>query len=179
MSAILPAQREQALALARAAIEEQVRSRRSPPATDALCVDIAGVFVTLHLGGKLRGCIGTVIPELLGPAVQRMAVAAATRDPRFSPVAAAELGHLDIEISVLSRPEPIDGPADITVGVHGLTIQSGERRGLLLPQVASDRGMTAEEFIDAVCFKAGIDRERLDEPGTVLARFSAEVFGER
>lgn len=170
--------KQQALALARAAIEEQVLGRRSPPAAD-LQVAISGLFVSLHIAGMLRGCIGTTVPEPLGPAVQRLAVAAATRDPRFSPVIASELDALAIEISVLTPPEPIAGPGDVTVGVHGLTVEDRDRRGLLLPQVASDRGMTADEFVTAVCQKAGIERGQLGAAGVVLSRFRAEVFGER
>jgi AmmeMemoRadiSam system protein A len=118
------------------------------------------------------------MPEILGPAIQRMAVAAASRDPRFSPVAPVELDHIDIEISVLTDPEPIRGTRDITIGVHGLTLERGDRRGVLLPQVASERGMSADQFVDAVCTKARIERSELEQPGTVLSRFCAEVFGE-
>lgn len=179
MTAISARDQERALGLARAAIEQHVLANRPPAETGELRVSVAGVFVSLHVGDALRGCLGTVAPEALGPAVQRMAVAAASRDLRFDPVAAAELGQLHIEISVLSAPEPIDDPGQITIGVHGLSIDAGDRRGLLLPQVASERGMSADQFVDAVCRKAGVERPELDGPDVVLARFRAEVFGDR
>ena len=178
MSSLSPAQRSEALALARTAIVDLVLGHRTGPQTQSLDLPTAGVFVSLHVGDQLRGCIGTTAPDILGPTVQRMAVAAASRDPRFSPVVAAELAHIDIEISVLTIPEPIDGVGDFTIGIHGLTIEREDRRGLLLPQVASERQMTAEAFIDAVCAKAGLDRSVVGQPETVLARFRAEVFGE-
>jgi AmmeMemoRadiSam system protein A len=176
--ALTDSQRDRALALARDAISDLVLARRMPERTGELGLRVAGLFVTLHLGGALRGCIGTTAPEILGPTVQRMAVAAASRDPRFSPVVATELDLLDIQISVLTRPEPIRGAAEITIGIHGLTIERGERRGLLLPQVASERSMSPAQFVDAVCLKAGLDPSAIGDPGTLLARFRAEVFGE-
>lgn len=171
--------RAQALSLARSAIRELVLIRRPPEPTGELPQTVAGVFVSLHIGDRLRGCIGTTLPEVLGTTVQRMACAAATRDPRFSPLSVAELDHIAIEISVLTEPESIGGVADITIGVHGLTIERGDRRGLLLPQVASERSMTPEQFIAAVCSKARLDPAVVGQPGTVLSRFRAEVFGEQ
>lgn len=168
-----------ALDLARDAIRELVLAKRPPPPTEELGQIVSGLFVSLHIGGRLRGCIGTTMPEVFGVTVQRMAVAAASRDPRFSPVAAAEIELIDIEISVLTQPRPIASVSDITIGVHGLTIERGPQRGLLLPQVASERAMSPEQFVEAVCTKARIDPAHVGQPGTVLSVFRAEVFGER
>ena len=97
----------------------------------------AGAFVSLYdLSSerpKLRGCIGTFISEQpLAKTITEMAAAAATRDPRFSPVEASELDALRIELSVLSVPQAID-PACVKVGLHGLLVTRGDQRGVLLP----------------------------------------------
>ena len=142
--------------------------------------DASGVFVTLKRRGELRGCLGTL--EIHGPLpseVARCAQDSATRDPRFPPMVADELPDVRIEISVLGPLEMID-PADeraIEIGRHGLVVEQGARRGLLLPQVAVEWGWTREQFLQHTCQKAGLppDAWRL---GAQVFRFAAEVFGE-
>ena len=137
-----------------------------------------GVFVTLHKGGSLRGCIGHIEPtEALGSVVPRCAVSAGSSDPRFPPLAPDELEAIDIEISLLGPLEPIAGPQDIVVGRHGLVVERGWQRGLLLPQVATEWQWDADAFLAHTCDKAGLPRDAWKK-GAKVWRFEAEVFGE-
>ncbi len=136
-----------------------------------------GAFCTLHLEGQLRGCVGYV--AAIKPLIQTVAetaVSAAFYDPRFPPVTAKEAPHLQIEISVLSLPEPIR-PDQVEVGRHGLIVSQGSRRGLLLPQVAPEQGWDAETFLSQTCVKAGLPPDAWRR-GAHLEAFTAEVFGE-
>ena len=139
----------------------------------------AAAFVTLRQrNGQLRGCIGRVeATDSLLRTVQDCAISAATRDYRFSPVAElAELDELIIEISVLSPFRRISSPEEIEVGRHGLLIRQGMQTGLLLPQVASDRGWSRDEFLQAICMKAGLPPDAWHT--AELSVFRAEVFEE-
>lgn len=137
-----------------------------------------GAFVTLHVGRRLRGCIGVVEAfEPLGEAIARCAASAAVRDPRFSPVRADEIPDLRIEISLLSPPEPIL-PENIEIGKHGLLIVRGAKRGLLLPQVAVKHKLDRELFLEETCHKAGLHAKAWQELGTQVLGFFCEVFSE-
>ncbi len=132
------ADRRKILTFARQVVVEAVTLGRLPEhvPTDGIFGERRGVFVTLRNNGRLRGCIGVVEAETpLGDSVARCAAGAALQDPRFAPMRVTDLNHLQIEISLLSQPEPI-GINAIEIGRHGLIVVSGERRGLLLPQVA-------------------------------------------
>jgi len=138
----------------------------------------AGAFVTLHASGDLRGCIGYPGSEKpLDQVIAECAVAAATEDPRFSPVHRSELGRLSVEISVLTPIEPMRDLGEIMVGRDGLVVEQGFRRGLLLPQVASEHGWDRETFLAHACMKAGL-RPDAWRTGARVSRFQAEVFGE-
>lgn len=138
----------------------------------------AGVFVTLHRGGELRGCVGYILARKpLYRAVMEAATAAALRDPRFSPIRPAELPELEAEISVLSPCQTIS-PAAIRVGVHGLMVSQGEARGLLLPQVALERQWDRERFLEETCRKACLPADAWRH-GAKVEAFTAEVFGEK
>jgi len=140
----------------------------------------AGAFVTLHLGGELRGCIGRVeAKESLERVVQGLAVAAATQDFRFSSVTQADLPLLEIEISVLSPLTTISGVEEIQVGKHGLVVRKGKQSGLLLPQVASDHGWDGPTFLSQTCLKAGLPRDYWKSGELEIRVFSAEVFSEK
>lgn len=172
-------EREALLALARDAIAAVVTGR-SPRLDTGLSVPGgSGVFVTIRRGGVLRGCLGTLENRLgLAREVLRCAVDAATSDTRFPPVEPEELDELAVEISVLGPLEPIDPhAAPFVVGVHGLVVEEGARRGLLLPQVAVERGWTAEEFLRHTAVKAGL-RPDAWRQGARVFRFEAEVFGD-
>ena len=137
-----------------------------------------GVFVTLALRGRLRGCIGMVEAfEPLGESIARCAASAGLHDPRFSPVRTEELHELQIELSLLSPPEPIL-PEHIVIGKHGLLISRGTRCGLLLPQVAAEHKFSREQFLDETCRKAGLDAKAWQEPETQISGFFCEVFSE-
>lgn len=138
----------------------------------------AAVFVTLHRGGELRGCIGHLgYDQPLTSVVPRCAVAAATEDPRFPAVRPDEVDGLAIEISVLGPLEPIDGPDEIEIGTHGLVVEEGWHRGLLLPQVATEWQWDALAFLSHTCRKAGLHPDAWRH-GAQLWRFQAEVFSE-
>lgn len=139
----------------------------------------AGAFVTLTTEGELRGCIG--YPGATGDlndVVAEAAVAAATQDPRFPPLAVSDLPRLHVEISVLTPIEPVRHLEEIEVGRDGLVAEQGYRRGLLLPQVASEYGWDREEFLSHTCLKAGL-RADAWRGGAAISRFQAEVFEER
>ena len=175
-----PRSREALLAAARAAVEDAVtrRPRRAVTLDDP--PPASGVFVTLTMQGDLRGCIGTVeCRAALVEEVARVARSAALEDPRFPPVTPQELPDLHVEISLLGPLEPID-PADaaaIAIGRHGLVVEQGSRRGLLLPQVAPEWGWNRDEFLAHTCRKAGLPMDAWRR-GAQVYRFEADVFGE-
>ncbi len=138
-------------------------------------------FVTLHeRDGAVRGCVGTTAAvRPLVEVVSDMARAAALRDPRFAPVVPDEVANLEIEISVIGSPEPISDLEDVVIGRHGLLIQGRGCRGLLLPQVASERRWPANTFAEQTCSKAGLDTEAYLDSDVDVFRFEAEVFNER
>ena len=138
-----------------------------------------GAFVTLRRGKHLRGCIGQLGGEQrsLVNAVGMAAGYAATEDPRFERVRPEEVAGLTIEISVLTPFEEI-AAENVVIGTHGLVVQQGSRRGLLLPQVATEHGLSREEFLDETCAKAGLPRGAWRDPATKVFAFTAEVFSE-
>lgn len=154
------------------------RAEGPPPRAADLELRRGGAFVTIHHRGELRGCIGHIdADELLVRVVARCAVSACSADPRFAPVAAAELPDIDLELSLLGPLEPIGGPADIDVGRHGLLVSRGGRRGLLLPQVATAWRWDGVTFLAQTCRKAGLHVDAWKN-GAAVWRFEAEVFGE-
>ena len=137
-----------------------------------------GVFTTLYLGDRLRGCVGYALPiRPLYLAVGETARAAAFEDSRFWPVTTEEAGELRISLSVLSRLFPI-APVQVEVGRHGLLISDGARRGLLLPQVPLEHGWDRETFLDQTCRKAGLPLDTWRRPGVDIQAFIADVFGD-
>lgn len=168
------------LRIARATLREYLTTGFMPPGAPhrKSLLDPRGAFVTLRVGGELRGCIGRVDADTpLYLAIEQLAVSAATRDPRFDPLRAEELPETRIEISVLSSLTSAK-PEDVVIGTHGLVVTRGVRRGLLLPQVAVQHHFTREQFLDEVCGKAGLPPGAWNEPGTILQLFTAEIFRE-
>jgi uncharacterized protein len=166
--------------IARAAVTRSVTGLDA--AAPALVVPrgASGAFVTLKRHGQLRGCIGTLeCRRPLAEEIARVAVSAAREDPRFLPLKPSELDGLDIEVSVLGPLERIDplDPEAITIGRHGLVVEQGKRRGLLLPQVATEWGWDREDFLAQTCVKAGLPRDAWRN-GAVVYRFAADVFGD-
>jgi AmmeMemoRadiSam system protein A len=177
------AQQRALVAIARAAVAEAVTGRPgdapAPRGVDPW-PDASGAFVTLKRDGRLRGCIGTLeCRRPLGDEVAHAAVSAAREDPRFDPVRPAELDGLAIEVSVLGPLEEIDprDPLAIDVGRHGLVVEDGARRGLLLPQVATEWGWDRDQFLSQTCAKAGLAPDCW-ERGAKVYRFAADVFGD-
>ncbi len=121
----------------------------------------AGVFVSLHKHGELCGCIGTIEPvrENVAQEVIANAISAATCDPRFEPVYCADLPHLEVSVDVLTEPESISSLAELDPRVYGVIVQSGRRRGLLLPDLEGVD--TPQQQVDIALRKAWIGpRER-------------------
>ena len=137
-------------------------------------------FVTLENRGRLRGCIGNLVAK--GPLYQAVIdnAVSACKDHRFvsNPVTAAELDQLHIEISYLTPMKLVAKPDEIVVGQHGLLISLNGRRGVLLPQVAYERGWTRAEFLAQTCRKAGLPPDAWRRPEAQIYSFEAEVFGE-
>jgi len=157
--------------LARETVESWVLDRNTPGvpewATAEMKQNRAGVFVSIHKDGKLRGCIGTFLPtrESIAKEIISNAVSASTHDPRFDPIGPEELKWLEINVDVLSAPEPVSGKEELDAKRYGVIVSSGSRRGLLLPDL--DGVDTVDEQVDIARRKAGI-REK--EPVT-LERF--------
>ena len=138
-----------------------------------------GIFVSIHKGGQLRGCIGNV--HAGGPLYRsagECAISAAVGDPRFMPLTTAELPFVEFEISVLSPIERVEHIDKIQIGVHGLLVSKGSSRGLLLPKVASTYGWNCEKFLQETCIKAGLKPNDWKDGATIQC-FSALVFSER
>jgi AmmeMemoRadiSam system protein A len=116
----------------------------------------AGVFVSLKKHGELRGCIGTFMPitDDVGHEIIQNAVSAATQDPRFSPVRPDELGELEYSVDVLGEPEPVKDLSDLDPKRYGVIVSTGQRRGLLLPDLEGVD--TVDEQISIAKQKAGI-----------------------
>jgi AmmeMemoRadiSam system protein A len=166
--------------IAREAVRAAALGVKSPPLPPAAFPPASGAFVTLKRGGRLRGCIGTLACRgPLAEDVARAAVSAAREDPRFAPLAAAELDGLDVEVSILGPLEPIDplDPTAFEIGRHGLVVEQGYRRGLLLPQVATEWGWDRETFLSQTCVKAGLAPDAWRR-GATVHRFAGEVFGD-
>jgi MEMO1 family protein len=145
-----------------------------------------GVFVTLNrkdpaearAQGRLRGCIGQPEPTFpLYYGTVQAALDAALRDPRFEPVTAAELGRLEIEVTVLSPRKPVASWRDIRLGTHGIVLQKGGRGALFLPQVAPEQGWTIEQTLEALSEKAGLPPDGWKE-GASFSVFTGQVLEE-
>ena len=135
-----------------------------------------GAFVTLHLGGQLRGCIGYIEGhKSLMEAVVDNGRSAAMADPRFSPVTPQELPQLDLEISALTPLVEVDDPLDIEIGKHGIFLLSGRQRSVFLPQVATEQGWDLETTLGHLALKAGLAPNGWQE-GARFKVFEAEIF---
>jgi uncharacterized protein len=193
---VRPEEGEWAVRGARATLEgyfsDHVRGDDLPSVSDQPLTPMfdepRGVFVTLkhHPSGDLRGCIGFPEPDLpLRVALPRATLAAATADPRFPPVEADELSRLTLEVSVLTPPERIDQeprremPLRIAVGRDGLIVDGRRTSGILLPQVATELGWGAEEFLAQTCRKAGLPTRAWRDADVEVRAFRAEIFHER
>jgi AmmeMemoRadiSam system protein A len=167
--------------IARRAISSAILEKSIPgfPPFPAALTEPKGAFVSLYCGGALRGCVGQVEnPGALADVVARSAISAAMHDSRFKAIRAEEIPALQIEISVLSTPERIL-PDAIVAGTHGLLVARGDFRGLLLPQVATERKWSGWRLLEETCVKAGLARDAWRDPSTEIFGFTAEVFSEK
>lgn len=179
----LTADEQQSLmTIARESIAARLRGKKyDVPLITTLEERKQGVFVTLMLNGDLRGCVGRIqARESLTDAVAAMAQAAAFEDPRFEELTADEFEKLHIEISLLSRLERVkDFAHDIVIGRDGLLVKLDMHSGLLLPQVATEHGFTAEQFLEQTCLKAGLPKNGYKDKYAEVYKFSAFVFEEK
>jgi uncharacterized protein (TIGR00296 family) len=182
-------QGEELVRLARSTVDGFVRGEdiaNSQIGDELFLREVRGAFVTLKNGdGSLRGCIGFPYPvKPLGEAVVEAAIGAAAYDPRFPKVEPAELDGLLVEVSALTKPEKIhfssrkDLPKHVKIGVDGLIVSSPAASGLLLPQVATEYGLSAEDFLSQTCLKAGLSADSWLTDEVDVQKFQAEVFSE-
>ena len=186
LNKLTSSERTYLLEVARQAVETAVRDQ-DPPDTRGLArmseIDLAprlltkrGAFVTLHLDGNLRGCIGYIEGHLpLVDAVARNGRAAALEDPRFAPVSAAELPRLEIEVSALTPLRVVARPEDIIIGRHSILLEKQGQKAVFLPQVAPEQGWNLETTLGHLALKAGLGPADWHE-GARFQVFEAEVF---
>ncbi len=135
-----------------------------------------GIFVTLKVGGRLRGCIGHILgDEPLRESIPHMTLAAAFQDPRFPPLVLDELKGLKIHVSLLTEPAAIKSYRDIRTGTDGIIVTRGWKKGVYLPEVATETGWDAKTFFQSCALeKAGLSEEEL--PAARIEVFQTEGF---
>jgi AmmeMemoRadiSam system protein A len=178
---LTPDEKKFLLTLARKAIDLKIEGKefKKEEYFSLTLKEQCGVFVTLNKSHQLRGCIGYVEGHKpLQIAVEEMSLAAAFDDPRFSPVEKREIKEIEIEISVLSPLEIITDAYQIEIGRHGIIIEQGLMRGLLLPQVAIEYNWDVQTFLEQTCQKAGLPMDAWQDDSTTIQIFSAEIFSE-
>jgi AmmeMemoRadiSam system protein A len=160
-----------AAAVSRLQEDEALRARR-------------GTFVTLSVDGQLRGCIGTLTPtESIYAGVKRNAINAAFYDPRFQPLSAEELKHVDIEISILTDPQPLDYndgndlTAKLRPKVDGVILRKGSARATFLPQVW-DQLARPDDFLTHLCLKAGLPGDTWQTDKLEVLTYQVQYFEE-
>lgn len=160
--------------------KEIIKPKGLPPVFE----EKRGVFVTLHEDGDLRGCIGYPLPIMqLGKAIVDSAINAGSRDPRFPCVRPGELKRIEVEVTILTRPEPYTEPKKklpekVSIGRDGLIVTKGPNSGLLLPQVATEWGFDSLEFLSQTCIKAGLPTDAWLDEDTQVQHFQAQIFAE-
>ena len=187
MSELLRKDQAFLLRLARSVIEGKLRDGQSPPPPSDLSPALSekrGCFVTLHAGNALRGCIGTIEPvKPLVEAVVENAMNAAFRDPRFPPLRENEVSQIELEISVLTVPEPLsfsDGEALLSLlkpGVHGVILEKGWQRSTFLPQVW-EQLPDPQQFLSHLCRKAGLGGDCWQKSDITVKTYEAFYFSE-
>jgi AmmeMemoRadiSam system protein A len=169
------------LTLARTAVTTRLAGLPTPepPVMAARLREAQGAFVTVHLQGRLRGCIGVIQPrEPLWRVVLHCALAAGFEDPRFAPLEPREEPGLAFEISVLSPPRTVRDPSEIRIGRDGLMVTLGRRQGLLLAQVAVEHGWDVAGFLRQTCHKAGLEEDAWMR-GARIETFESQIFSEQ
>lgn len=166
--------------LAKEAIASEFNKKKIRIPEDKELKEKRGVFVTLTKNGELRGCIGFPYPtKSLGEAIVLAAKSAAFSDPRFPPLSEKEFIEVKVEISVLSVPKQIEAKLEnIEIGKDGLMCEYEGFGGLLLPQVATEYKMNSEQFLRALCQKAGLPLDSWQKKGFKLWKFQAKIINE-
>ena len=175
-----------ALQVARLYVESAVTGKKpeKEPELSGIFTEKRGVFVTLTKLGGLRGCIGFPLPVMpLGEAIKEAAEHATIHDPRFYPVDLDELREINIEVTILTQPIPLEGepnarPSAVIVGKHGLIAEMNGHSGLLLPQVATEYNWTSEEFLSETCNKAGLPHNAWKNKACSILTFEGQIFTE-
>lgn len=176
------------LRLAREAMEHAVRGETLPPldlsSLTPLLREPGASFVTLTIGGQLRGCIGTLEAyQPLAEDVREHAIAAALQDPRFPPVREDELSRIQVEVSRLTRPLPLDYQdasdllSKLRPGVDGVVLRDGFRRATFLPQVW-EKIPDPAEFLDNLCYKMGASPDLWRRKRLGVLTYQVEEFHE-
>jgi AmmeMemoRadiSam system protein A len=170
------------LKIARRSIEAGVKGDTPPEITN--CPENltapSGVFVSIYTFRELRGCIGFIeSPRSLIETVVEAAAKAALEDPRFNPLTQDEIQDIELEISVLSPLKEVKDVNEIEVGEHGIVMEQGANRGLLLPQVATEYGWNRETFLNQTARKAGLAINAWKKGDVKIYIFSAEVFDDQ
>jgi AmmeMemoRadiSam system protein A len=160
--------------LAKGAVESYIRKGKAlkPKKLTPEMRERAGVFVSLHKHGQLRGCIGTFGPtkDNVAKEIIANAISSSTADPRFPPVTASELDDLEYSVDILTKPEPVTDISQLDPKEYGVIVQSGWKKGLLLPDL---EGVDDVEEQIAICrLKAGISASEPVE----LYRFQVRRF---
>lgn len=151
-----------------------------PPEDFPILNKQCGAFVTITINQRLRGCIGYIISDKpILQTIKDAAVQAAFYDPRFTPLTEKEFDKIHIEISILSEPFPMNNYDEIILGKHGLIVNEHGHRGLLLPQVPVEHNMNKEEFLCAICQKAGLPQLYWQNKTLNMDLFTATVFSEK
>jgi len=175
-----PRQKRALLIFARKTIEQFLKGQviPLPRGFDSDLERKQGAFVTLKKNGQLRGCIGHMAEDLpLCQAIGSMAIQAAFNDRRFAPVTLKELSEIEIEISVLTPFEPVNGIKAIRLGIDGVVLKKGTRSAVFLPQVATEQGWNRIQMLDHLCKKAGLSSGGWKKD-VRLFTFQAMVFRE-
>jgi len=172
------------LGIAREAISARLKGCKPSTVDDSVLTsrlkEPLGAFVTITKAGDLRGCIGRFTsPDPLWEVIGDMAVEAAFSDPRFTPLTVSEYTAIHLEISVLGPMKKIIDVSEIKIGKHGIYLKKGIRSGTLLPQVASERGWSATQFLGYCARdKVGIGWDGWKDRDTEIFVYEAYVFGE-
>ena len=172
---------------ARDVIESHLlKTKQNNPTLSIVFQEKRGVFVTIHSypDHELRGCIGIPYPVMSLKSAIIEAASSVIRDPRFLPLTEKELNHILVEITILTKPQPLKVmkpelyPQHINIGKDGLIINHRGRSGLLLPQVPVEQGWNAEDFLTHICLKAGLPPDAWFEEDADIQTFSGQIFTE-
>lgn len=173
-------QQKELLQAVRGYLEHKLRGNDHPKLSDNPFYEKElGLFVTLHMYGDLRGCIGYIQGfKPLKKALFEMTDAAAFHDYRFMPLTESELDEIEIEISILSELTEVADYHDIVIGVDGILLKQGRQQAVFLPQVAPEQGWDLDTTLKHLCRKAGLSQNAYKDPQTKFEIFQAEVFSE-